>query len=94
MPALRSLLAVSALACGVLGTPSASLLFPTSGLNLAAKSAKKLYFGTATNSDQWNDTKYYNILKNDAEFGQVTPANVMKWASILPWQLLPPVLVS
>ncbi|KAI0327919.1 endo-1,4-beta xylanase [Cubamyces sp. BRFM 1775] len=84
MPALPTLLAVTALACGALGTPSASILFPTSGLNLAAKGAKKLYFGTATNSEQWNDTKYYNILKNDAEFGQVTPANVMKWFATEP----------
>ncbi|TBU27857.1 endo-beta-1,4-glucanase [Dichomitus squalens] len=51
----------------------------TLGLNDAAKAAKKLYFGTATNADQWNDTTYYDILKDDAEFGQITPANVMKW---------------
>lgn len=52
------------------------------GLNLAARAARKLYLGTATNSDQWNDTTYYNILKDDAEFGQITPANVMKWVRL------------
>ncbi|KAI0701000.1 endo-beta-1,4-glucanase [Cerioporus squamosus] len=54
------------------------------GLNLAAQAAKKLYLGTATNSDQWNDTTYYSILKDNAEFGQVTPANVMKWFATEP----------
>ena len=48
------------------------------GLNVAAKAAKKLYFGTATNADQWNDTTYFDILRS-AEFGQITAANVMKW---------------
>lgn len=50
-----------------------------SGLNLAAKAAKKLYLGTATNADQWNDTTYYSLLRDNAEFGQITAANVMKW---------------
>ncbi|TFK90238.1 glycoside hydrolase family 10 protein [Polyporus arcularius HHB13444] len=49
------------------------------GLNLAAKAAKKLYLGTATNSEEWNDTTYYSILEDNAEFGQITAANVMKW---------------
>ncbi|KAI0629545.1 endo-1,4-beta xylanase [Trametes polyzona] len=63
---------------------ASSGFFPKSGLNVAAKNARKLYLGTATNSDQWNDTKYFNILKNNAEFGQVTPANVMKWFATEP----------
>ena len=49
------------------------------GLNVAAKAAKKLYFGTATNADQWNDKTYFDILRDDREFGQITAANVMKW---------------
>ena len=74
--------ALSAAFGGALALPASdSQLYARSrrGLNLAARAARKLYLGTATNSDQWNDTAYYNILKDDAEFGQITPANVMKW---------------
>lgn len=53
------------------------------GLNVAAKAAKKLYFGTATNADQWNDKTYFDILRDDREFGQITAANVMKWVCSL-----------
>ncbi|PIL33690.1 hypothetical protein GSI_04314 [Ganoderma sinense ZZ0214-1] len=49
------------------------------GLNVAAQAAQKLYFGTATNADQWTDKTYFDILKDDSEFGQITAANVMKW---------------
>ncbi len=49
------------------------------GLNVAAKGARKLYFGTATNADQWGDKTYFDILKDNREFGQITAANVMKW---------------
>ncbi|KAH9851156.1 endo-1,4-beta xylanase [Lenzites betulinus] len=60
-------------------------LFPLSGLNTVAKSiGRKLYLGTATNSEQWNDTTYFNILKDNAEFGQITAANVMKWFATEP----------
>ena len=52
---------------------------PKRGLNVAARAARKLYLGTATNAEQWTDTAYFNILKNTAEFGQITAANVMKW---------------
>ncbi|KAI0645072.1 glycoside hydrolase superfamily [Trametes meyenii] len=66
-------------ALGLPATSDGSQFNSKSGLNLAAKRAGKLYLGTATNSDQWNDTTYFNILKDDAEFRQVTAANVMKW---------------
>lgn len=81
----KGLLALSVLVRSALAVPASdasSALFAFSGLNLAAKSARKLYLGTATNSEQWNDTTYFNILKNNAEFGQVTPANVMKWVRV------------
>ena len=52
---------------------------PKRGLNVAAKAARKLYLGTATNAEQWTDTAYFNILKNTADCGQITAANVMKW---------------
>ncbi|PIL29539.1 hypothetical protein GSI_08347 [Ganoderma sinense ZZ0214-1] len=58
--------------------PSSSEL--RSGFNAAARSAGKLYFGTATNNYQWNDSAYVTILDNLAMFGQLTPAKVMKWS--------------
>ena len=81
MVSLRRLLMLCSFLIPALSAPSAAegQSKPVSGLNVAAQAAKKLYFGTATNADQWNDTTYYDILKDDAEFGQITPANVMKW---------------
>ena len=60
------------------GTPLSSPL-PQPGFNAAAHSAGKLYFGTATNNYQLNDTTYVAILDDLAMFGQITPAKVMKW---------------
>ncbi len=50
-----------------------------SGLNLAALEARKLYFGTATNNVELNDTAYFDILDDFKMFGQITPAKGMKW---------------
>lgn len=53
-----------------------------SGLNTLAKAAGKLYFGSATDNSELSDTAYVAILKNNAEFGQITPANSMKWVCL------------
>lgn len=54
------------------------------GLNAVAKQNRKLYFGTATNNEEFtNDTSYLNIIKDSRMFGQLTAANSMKWVSLL-----------
>ena len=47
-------------------------------LNELAKKAGKLYFGTATDTGELNNTQYVSILLNKKEFGQLTPSNGMK----------------
>ncbi|KAI0823516.1 endo-beta-1,4-glucanase [Trametes gibbosa] len=55
-----------------------------SGLNLAALSAHKLYFGTATNNVELNDSAYFALLDDHRMFGQITPAKGMKWLETEP----------
>lgn len=50
-----------------------------SGLNKLAKAAGKLYFGTATDTNTFNDATYMSILGDINEFGILTPGNSMKW---------------
>ena len=66
--------------------PSSSPLLEP-GFNAVARSAGKLYFGTATNNYQLNDTAYVTILDDLAMFGQITPAKVMKWVRTPPFPL-------
>lgn len=64
---------------------------PESGpqLNLIAKQQRKLYFGSATDNPELNDTAYTAILDSKM-FGQITPANSMKWVrSSLPSAVAP-----
>lgn len=51
-------------------------------LNVAAKAAGKLYFGSATDNPELTDTAYITMLKNTAIFGQLTPGNSMKWVRL------------
>lgn len=54
------------------------------GLNAVAKQHRKLYFGTATNNEEFtNDTAYLNVIKDSRMFGQLTAANSMKWVGLL-----------
>ncbi|EKM52184.1 glycoside hydrolase family 10 protein [Phanerochaete carnosa HHB-10118-sp] len=70
------------------GTSSGSLPTGTSTakLNTLAKAASKLYFGTATDNPELTDTGYTAILDDNTQFGQITPANSMKWDAIEPEQ--------
>ncbi|KAI0787506.1 endo-1,4-B-xylanase A [Fomes fomentarius] len=54
------------------------------GLNALAKAAGKLYFGTATDNGELSDAAYTAILDNSNQFGQITPANSMKWDATEP----------
>lgn len=38
----------------------------------------KLYFGTATDNGELNNTEYVKILRDRREFGQLTPSNGQK----------------
>ena len=59
---------------------AAMLLFLSFSAQLhgLAKAAGKLYFGTATDKGELNNTQYVKILTNTNEFGQFTPSNGMK----------------
>lgn len=79
-----------------LATVSATLASPTwdpkhtqnklkyPGLDVLAKRAGLLYFGTAIDNVVLNNTKYVSIAHNRSEFGQVTPSNGQKWMHIEP----------
>lgn len=55
-----------------------------SGLNKLAKAAGKLYLGTATDNNELTDAAYTAILDDNSQFGQITPANSMKWVRASP----------
>ena len=49
------------------------------GLHSLMVAAGKLYFGTATETGNFNDTAYQAISTNKNEFGIFTPENSQKW---------------
>ncbi|KAJ4402343.1 hypothetical protein N0V82_010789 [Gnomoniopsis sp. IMI 355080] len=56
------------------------------GLHELFQAAGKLFFGTATDTNNFNDTAYMNVLNNRNEFGIVVPENSMKWQPTEPTQ--------
>lgn len=66
----------------VASTGPASTATSTVALNMAARAAGKLYFGSATDNSELADAAYIRILNNTAIFGQFTPENSMKWVRL------------
>ncbi|THH00376.1 hypothetical protein EW026_g2154 [Hermanssonia centrifuga] len=58
----------------------------STALHARAKAGGKLYFGTATDNPELTNTAYTAILDDNTMFGQLTPANSMKWDAIEPEQ--------
>ena len=85
LPTTATTLATSATGTSAGGLPTATSTTP---LHEAARAAGKLYFGTATDNPELNDTAYVAKLDNNEMFGQITPANSMKWVSSTVWRLL------
>ncbi|KAJ7770297.1 endo-1,4-B-xylanase A [Mycena maculata] len=46
----------------------------------------KLYYGSATDNPELNDTTYVAMLSDNTFFGQITPGNSMKWDATEPEQ--------
>ncbi|KAG2732737.1 hypothetical protein G9P44_003727 [Scheffersomyces stipitis] len=57
---------------------------PPPTLNELAVAAGKMYFGTATNQEQWSNKEYTELMLE--QFGSMTPANVQKWMYTEPEQ--------
>lgn len=53
-------------------------------LNTLAKAKGLKYFGSATDNSELSNTAYTAILKDTANFGQITPGNTQKWVYIEP----------
>lgn len=80
----------------VAALPAAATALPSSkhhgkpskypGLDVLAKRAGLLYFGTAIDNVVLDNKEYISIAHNKSEFGQVTPSNGQKWMYIEPTQ--------
>ncbi|EJT76596.1 endo-1,4-beta-xylanase [Gaeumannomyces tritici R3-111a-1] len=83
-PALATLLLTAA--SGALGQAGGSGggAAADEGLHSLAVKAGKLYFGTATDTNNFRDATYTGIVKDVREFGLVVPENSMKWGNIQP----------
>jgi endo-1,4-beta-xylanase len=80
----KVLTAASCFAIGVLGTVVAATPAQASGPLQTHAAARGKFVGTAVDTNELNDTPYLSAV--DAEFGQLTPANAMKWDALEPNQ--------
>ncbi|KAK0735383.1 glycoside hydrolase superfamily [Apiosordaria backusii] len=78
------LLATTTLLLATSSTAQSNREHPSTGLHSLFVAAGKLYFGTATETNNLDDPTYQNILSNPLEFGQQTPENSQKWGLIQP----------
>ncbi|KAK4148302.1 glycoside hydrolase superfamily [Dichotomopilus funicola] len=56
------------------------------GLHSLMVATGKVYFGTATDTNNFDDEAYQTIATNRKEFGMFTPENSQKWMSTEPFQ--------
>ncbi|EPT02688.1 hypothetical protein FOMPIDRAFT_150545 [Fomitopsis schrenkii] len=89
--ALAAVSPLSVAAVPATGTAAASSALPSAtsnvaGLNELAHAAGKHYFGSAVDNTQpeFTDPTYMSIFETWDQFGQITPANAMKWMYIEP----------
>lgn len=82
---LRNLIMVSGLlvSAGGRGVLAQASLDPTTqGLHSLMVAAGKLFFGTAIEVNNFNDSAYMAIARNRNEFGMYVPENSQKWEEI------------
>jgi endo-1,4-beta-xylanase len=78
----KVLTAASCVAIGVLGTVVAATPAQASGPLQSHAAARGKFVGTAVDTNELNDAPYLSAV--DSEFGQLTPANAMKWDALQP----------
>ncbi len=65
---------------GLLASASAQSPSPQQeGLHSLAVKAGKLFFGTATDTNLFNDSAYMRIVNDASQFGLLVPENSQKW---------------
>lgn len=67
-------------------TSSSTIDLAAIGLHTLAKASGLLFFGTATDTNLFNDTAYMQIVNDRNEFGILVPENSQKWQPTEPTQ--------